>query len=122
MSKNLRVGDYIVYNGHNERITDVNAERVLCGITINVRLEDVKTPKLTEQFFKMNDFHYERKDGVDTYLLGGGETFILAHKNEKFFTVAIHNKVYDFSGPFDDLNELLHAIDVCAINGDWVCD
>ena len=119
----LRIGDYIVYNNHNERITEINSERVLCGITISVPLNEVKTPKLTEQFFKMNDFKYEKKDGVDTYTLGADERHIYARKNERFFMVAIKNRVFDFSGPVDDLNELLHAIDACAINPDsFVCD
>ena len=119
----LRIGDYIVYNNHNERITEINSERVLCGITISVPLNEVKTPKLTEQFFKMNDFKYEKKDGVDTYTLGAGETFVYARKNEGFFMVAVKNRLFDFSGPVDELNELLHAIDACAINTEpFVCD
>ena len=119
----LRIGDYIVYNNHNERITEINSERVLCGITISVPLNEVKTPQLTEQFFKMNDFKYEKKDGVDTYTLGAGETFVYARKNEGFFMVAVKNRLFDFSGPVDELNELLHAIDACAINTEsFVCD
>lgn len=122
MNKILRIGDYIVYNGHNERITAIDNVHVTCGLFASVPVSKVVTPKLTEEFFKVNDFVYERRANEDTYLIGGGETFILAIKREKFFQVTINNKVFRFEGVVDDLNEFLHAVDACAITTDFVCD
>lgn len=122
MNKNLRVGDYIVYNGHNEKITAIDENTVTCGLLVSLPISKVVTPRLTEAFFKVNDFEYERKDDDDTYMLGSGEVFILALKREKYFGVTIANKVFRFTGVFDDLNEFLHAVDDCAITTDFVCD
>lgn len=122
MNKNLRIGDYIVYNGHNEKITSIDEAHVNCGLLVSVPVSKVERPKLTEGFFKVNDFVYERRADEDTYMLGGGEVFILAIKREKFFGITINNKVFRWTGVCDDLNEFLHAVDCCAITSDFVCD
>ena len=118
----MRIGDYIVHNGHNEKITAIDEVHVTCGLLVNVPISKAVSPKLTEGFFKANDFVYERVGGQDTYKIGGGATYIKAVKNEKFFQVTIENRVFRFDGPIDDLNEFLHAADACAITSDFVCD
>lgn len=122
MNKTLRIGDFILHNGHKEKITAIDENTVRCGMLVSVPVNEVVTPKLTEEFFKINDFAYERRADEDTYMLGSGDTYILVIKREKFFGVTIQNKVFRWTGVCDDLNEFLHAVDACAVTGDFVCD
>ena len=121
MCKTLRIGDYVVNNGRCERITSIDEHVVHCGLLTSIPVSKVATPALTEEFFEKNDFAHRRVADEDTYTLGKGETFILAIKREKFFSITISNKVFRWSGVCDDLNEFLHAVDSCAITTDFVC-
>ena len=120
--KNYRIGDYIVYGGKIEKITGVSPTNVYCGLTVEVPVESAVSPALTEKFFKDNDFVYEESMGERTYMLGHGETFILAIVRENHFGVRVRNRVYEFNGVVDDLNEFLHIVDCCAIRGEFVCE
>lgn len=122
MNKNLRIGDCAVHEGRNVRITDINETRVLCGIAISIPVKELVTPRLTREFFVKNDFREERTEGGTlAYALGGGSTFVRAEEQGKIFRVTIVNKAYRFEGPVDELNELLHALDDCAVEYHAVC-
>lgn len=116
--KSVRVGDFFVVGGRVERITEFTRGSVRNGLLVGVPVEKMETPRLTEDFFKRNDF---KEEGEGRFRLGDDSAFILATKRDECFIVVIKNGPFYFMGPIDEVNELLHAADSCAITSEFVC-
>lgn len=112
------IGDYFLSNGHYVRATAIDEKKISAGLFDSVRIEDAVGPRLTEDFFRLNDF--EKTEAG--WRLGTDDTFILATRKEKFYSIVVKNKVYYFMGAVDDVNHLLHILDDCAITHHLVCE
>lgn len=117
----IRIGDFITNNERKIRVTRVDeGEGVSGGLLDHFKWDEVNVPRLDDDFFERNGFKKSRAKGVVTYSLGNEVTSLEAIKREKFYDVHIRNKVYEFSGPVDSLNHLLHILESCSIVNDFI--
>ena len=119
-----RVGDYVVLpNKSVHMVTAVDENNIYCGPFYTASADSVGFPRLSDDFFKRNDFVRSKLDG--SWSLGCTDeacNCILAKKKEDYYEVRIQNGPFLFMGVMDSVNEFIHAVSLCAINGDFVCD
>ena len=112
----IRLGDFIIVNDAIVKVTRVDeSEGVSGGLLSHSDWKSVEVPRLTDEFFEKNDFKKTRRNGVTTYKTGSKEINLVAIKREKFYDVHIRNRVYEFNGPIDSVNHLIHALESCSI-------
>ena len=112
----IRIGDYVIIDKNIVRVTMVDEnEGVRSGLLSFASWKGLEAPSLDDSFFEKNDFKRSVRGGVVTYSLGKDEVWCKATKRERYYDVKIHNRVYSYNGPIDNLNEFFHALDACAI-------
>ena len=119
-----RVGDYVVLpNKKIHKITAVDETNIHCGLFYSANAEEVGFPRLDEEFFKRNDFIKNKKDG--SWSIGCTDedcNCVIAKPHDNYYDVRIQNGPFLFIGVMDSVNEFAHAVSLCAINANFVCD